>query len=105
VLLDIDIPVMDGFAVLEALKEAPKTFHVPVVMLTVQSGEDYKVAASRLYCEEYSLNEHSYYRLRFRSLFKRFGTQPMRSPLQRHCCCCTWWERVPELLMKLVLPE
>ena len=53
VLLDIDMPSIDGFKVLEQLKEDQKTYHIPVVMLTGQRDDSFKVAASRLYSEEY----------------------------------------------------
>lgn len=53
VLLDIDMPSMDGFKVLESLKEDQRTYHIPVVMLTGQNDDVFKIAASRLYSEEY----------------------------------------------------
>jgi DNA-binding response OmpR family regulator len=53
VLLDIDMPTMNGFQVLESLKEDPETYSIPVVMLTGQREDEFKVAASRLYSEDY----------------------------------------------------
>jgi two-component system alkaline phosphatase synthesis response regulator PhoP len=53
VLLDIDMPWMNGFRVLELLKEDSKTYSIPVFMLTGHNDDDYKIAASRLYCEDY----------------------------------------------------
>jgi DNA-binding response OmpR family regulator len=53
VLLDVNMPVMDGFQVLESLKADPQTVHIPVVMLSGQSDQDTRVFASRLYCETY----------------------------------------------------
>jgi CheY-like chemotaxis protein len=75
VILDIDMPGMNGFAVLEALKEDPKTFSVPVVMLSGQSGEDYKVSASSLYCEDYLTKPISVSELesRISSILERLG--------------------------------
>ena len=41
VVLDVMMPTMDGWHVLEALKSDPETVHVPVVMLTARvQGED-----------------------------------------------------------------
>ena len=53
VLLDVDMPSMNGFEVLEQLKEDAKTYPIPVVMLTGKKDDDYKIAASRLYSEDY----------------------------------------------------
>jgi DNA-binding response OmpR family regulator len=53
VLLDIDMPDMDGFAVLRILKDDAKTFAIPVVMLTGKRDDVSKIAAARLYSEEY----------------------------------------------------
>jgi two-component system, cell cycle response regulator len=40
VLLDLMLPDMDGFAICRALKEDPRTAHLPVVMLTaLDDGE------------------------------------------------------------------
>jgi adenylate cyclase len=44
VLLDIVMPEMDGYAVCRALREAPDTSYLPVVMITA-SGDQEKVAA------------------------------------------------------------
>jgi DNA-binding response OmpR family regulator len=53
VLLDVDMPSMNGFEVLEQLKEDSKTYQIPVVMLTGQKDDVFKVTASRLYSEDY----------------------------------------------------
>lgn len=39
VLLDIILPGMDGFAILEAMKKEPKTKHIPVILLS-NLGQD-----------------------------------------------------------------
>jgi DNA-binding response OmpR family regulator len=44
VLLDIVMPEMDGYAVCRALREAPDTSFLPVVMITA-SGDQEKIAA------------------------------------------------------------
>jgi DNA-binding response OmpR family regulator len=53
VLLDVDMPSVNGFEVLEQLKEDAKTYPIPVVMLTGQKDDTFKIAASRLYSEDY----------------------------------------------------
>ncbi len=45
ILLDINMPYMDGFAVLDALRELNDTLLPPVVVLTAQHGRDYLLRA------------------------------------------------------------
>ena len=40
VILDVMMPVMDGFAVLEALRQDPRTASMPVVMLSALIAEE-----------------------------------------------------------------
>ncbi|MBF0158061.1 MAG: response regulator [Magnetococcales bacterium] len=40
ILLDINMPDMDGFAVLEQLKANPSTQHIPVVFLTAKDSSE-----------------------------------------------------------------
>ena len=53
ILLDITMPHMDGFAVLEKLKQSPKTMSIPVIMLTAKSDDESKRRASGQYCQSY----------------------------------------------------
>jgi len=53
ILLDIMMPHMDGFEVLERLKNTPKTTSIPVIMLTAKGDEDSKVKSATLYNECY----------------------------------------------------
>ena len=53
ILLDIMMPIMDGFKVLEKLKSDMNTIAVPVIMLTAKGDEASKVKAAQLYDEEY----------------------------------------------------
>ena len=53
ILLDINMPKMDGFAVLEKLKADPRTMSIPVIMLTGRDDEDSKLKAAGLYSEHY----------------------------------------------------
>jgi DNA-binding response OmpR family regulator len=48
VLLDLAMPGMDGFETLRALKAAPKTAAIPVVMLTSQGDRKHIFAAEQL---------------------------------------------------------
>jgi CheY-like chemotaxis protein len=40
VILDVMMPVMDGFAVLDALRNDPRTAAMPIVMLSALTAED-----------------------------------------------------------------
>ena len=53
ILLDITMPKMDGFAVLEKLKKSQTTMSIPVIMLTGRGDEESKLKAARLYNEGY----------------------------------------------------
>ena len=53
ILLDIIMPHMDGFEVLEALKKNKKTLAIPVVMLTAKGDDKSKTKAASLYDEDY----------------------------------------------------
>jgi diguanylate cyclase (GGDEF)-like protein len=53
ILLDIDMPHMDGFEVLRALKDDPATNNVPVIVLSAKSGSEDKVTAFDLGATDY----------------------------------------------------
>jgi DNA-binding response OmpR family regulator len=53
VLLDIMMPVINGFEVLKVLKQDAKLQSIPVIMLTARSDEDSRVKAAGLYNEDY----------------------------------------------------
>ena len=53
ILLDIMMPGIEGFEVLEKLKKNKKTLHIPVIMLTAKSEDESKVKAAGLYCHDY----------------------------------------------------
>lgn len=53
ILLDILMPNMDGFEVLERLKEDKETMAIPIVLLTAKGDEESKIKAMKLYGEQY----------------------------------------------------
>jgi len=53
ILLDVIMPQMDGFAVLQELKDTKATTMIPVVMLTAVDTEEAKEKALGLYDEDY----------------------------------------------------
>jgi len=56
ILLDIMMPQMDGFKVLELLKKKSKTVNIPVVMVSARGEDSYKHKAAALYDEDYILS-------------------------------------------------
>ncbi len=53
ILLDITMPEMDGFTVLERLKKDRHTMSIPVVMLTARDDIEFKQRAAALFDEGY----------------------------------------------------
>lgn len=47
VITDINMPRMDGFGVIEGVRDDPKFSSLPVLVLTTESGEDLKSRARR----------------------------------------------------------
>ncbi len=53
VVLDLQLPDEDGFAIIKKLRSNPNTLNLPVVMLTVQSVDSYKIAGLEIGADDY----------------------------------------------------
>jgi two-component system, cell cycle response regulator len=53
ILLDLDMPTMDGFEVLRAIKDDPATNTIPVIVLSGKAGSEDKVTAFDLGATDY----------------------------------------------------
>lgn len=53
IILDIMMPKMSGFEVLERLKKDAKTIAVPVIMLSAKEDMEFQVKAAKMYDEMY----------------------------------------------------
>ncbi len=66
VLLDLDMPEMDGFQVLRALKDHNETQHIPVIVLSGQQSPQDKVTAFELGAVDYITKPFEFTELRVR---------------------------------------
>jgi len=53
ILLDVMMPKINGFDVLDILKNTPETLNMPVVMISALADEDNVVRAERMGAEDY----------------------------------------------------
>jgi diguanylate cyclase (GGDEF)-like protein len=66
ILLDLDMPGMDGFEVLRALKDDSATQHIPVIILSGMAGMQDKVTAFELGAIDYVVKPFEFTELRVR---------------------------------------
>lgn len=76
ILLDVMMPGIDGWQVLEALRENPSTEHTPVIMLTAADSESAKVKGFTLGADDYVTKPFSVQELRCRIMAILRRTQP-----------------------------
>jgi class 3 adenylate cyclase len=60
ILLDLDMPVMNGYQVCERLKADPETADIPVLMLTAWAAPDQRVKGLQLGAEDYLAKPFDY---------------------------------------------
>ena len=53
IVMDLDMPVMDGTAAIRALRSDPRTFRIPVVVLTAHTSAEDVADAVAAGCEAY----------------------------------------------------
>ena len=77
ILLDLLMPGMDGFEVLNRLKKKESTMAIPIVMLTAKGDEEFKIKASQLYDEGYITKpvEASALKSKIEEVLKRRGVK------------------------------
>jgi DNA-binding response OmpR family regulator len=66
VLLDIGLPDMDGYAVCEQLRAAPRTSHIPVIFLSEKAGTEDRVAGLSRGAQDYITKPFDLEELRLR---------------------------------------
>jgi CheY-like chemotaxis protein len=53
ILMDIGLPVMDGFAAARAIREEPLLSHVPIVVVSAHGTPEYRIKAAAAGCNGY----------------------------------------------------
>ncbi len=66
ILLDLDMPPPDGFAVLRAIKDDPRTVHIPVIVLSGKEGSHDKATAFELGAQDYVTKPFDFVEMRAR---------------------------------------
>jgi PAS domain S-box-containing protein len=59
VVSDIMMPVMDGIELLKAVKKAPQTQHIPVILLSARAGEESKIEGYDIGADDYLVKPFS----------------------------------------------
>jgi two-component system, cell cycle response regulator DivK len=53
ILMDLDMPVLDGHGAMEALRGDPRTFRIPIIVLTAHASPEDVARALNTGCEAY----------------------------------------------------
>lgn len=77
ILLDLMLPIMDGWEVCRRLRADEKTRHIPIIMVTAKGEEEDRVAGLELGADDYVVKPFSPRELvaRIRSVFRRKAGQ------------------------------
>ena len=54
VLMDMNLPILDGWAASRRAKEDKRVSHIPIIALTAHATEDHKVYALEAGCDDYA---------------------------------------------------
>ena len=82
VLLDINLPDIDGFAVCKDLRQSPRTSHIPIIFLTERSAQGDRVAGLSAGAQDYIAKPYDLeeLRLRVQNLIARAARENMLDP-------------------------
>jgi DNA-binding response OmpR family regulator len=85
VILDLQLPGVDGLAVCTALRAEPATRRIPVVMLTARGDESDRVVGLEMGADDYVVKPFSPKELvaRVRALFRRLEQEPETAEVER----------------------
>jgi two-component system alkaline phosphatase synthesis response regulator PhoP len=99
ILLDWMLPELEGLEVCRVLKREEKTRHIPVIMLTVRSGETDKVLGLEMGADDYVTKPFSPRELmaRVKALLRRSQAPPMAEMFQTGSLRVDWGAHVVTL--------
>ena len=85
IILDIMLPIMDGFEVCRTLKSDDKTSHIPIIILSAKSQETDKVVGLELGADDYVTKPFSPRELiaRIRAIMRRGAEQQVSSIVEK----------------------
>ena len=86
VVLDLQLPGMDGLRLCAALRRAPRTENLPIIMLTARGDESDRIVGLEVGADDYVVKPFSPKELvaRARALFRRIGRQEETDLPLRH---------------------
>jgi two-component system alkaline phosphatase synthesis response regulator PhoP len=104
ILLDWMLPEVEGLEVCRTLKRDDKTRHIPIIMLTVRSGETDKVLGLEMGADDYVTKPFSARELmaRVKALLRRSQAPPMAETFQIESLRIDWGAHVVTLKGKPV---
>jgi CheY-like chemotaxis protein len=84
VILDLKMPVMDGFEALKWIREQPEFATLPVIIMSSSGLEEDRVRAAKLGCTEYLIKPHTIAKLQqlFVSLVERLLARTATAAVQ-----------------------
>lgn len=81
VILDLQLPDEDGFGILKKMKSNVANINIPVIMLTVQSVDSYKIAGLEIGADDYIVKPFNHGELvaRIKAVLRRFQPKKEKS--------------------------
>jgi PleD family two-component response regulator len=82
-ILDINLPDMDGYDVCRALRESPRTRHIPIIFLTQRDERSDKIAGLELGADDYITKpfDMKELHLRVENALRRAGRENLANPV------------------------
>ena len=83
VILDVNLPEMDGFTVFQALRGSPRTAHLPVIFLTERADKSDRIAGLSMGADDYVVKPYDLeeLRLRIQAALTRAARENLLDPL------------------------
>lgn len=82
IILDVNLPEMDGFALLQALRTSPRASHIPVIVLTERNAQADRIAGLSLGAHDYVVKPYDLeeFRLRVQTAIARAARDNLLDP-------------------------